>query len=86
MGLKQFVWTNRPLFPADTCRECESVHLMLWWRACLLRWNGTLRMASSEWQCNPHYSERFILLICITDIKDLDENRTSLTTSRKPCD
>lgn len=47
--------------------------------------NGTIRMASLEWQCNPCYSERFIILICITDIKDLGENRTSLTTSHKPC-
>ena len=38
-----------------------------------------------EWQCNPHYSESFIILICITDIKDLGENRASLTSSCRRC-
>lgn len=34
-----------------------------------------------EWQCNLHYSESFIILICITDSKDLGENEASLTSS-----
>lgn len=38
-----------------------------------------------EWQCNLHYSESFIILICNTDIKDLGENGTSLTSSCTLC-